>query len=115
MTDAIRDGNHVPVALGVLSTDATVTTPFIINASGKLQVIGSGTGPGTVNTEVPTGTVNGVNTVFTVVNTPRWIVIDSLWKFDATLNASNPAYTYLAGTLTIIDGSPPVLSIVSFY
>lgn len=39
MTDAIRDENHVPVALGVSSADPTVTLPFKVNpATGKLLV-----------------------------------------------------------------------------
>lgn len=37
MTDAIRDENNVPVALGVSSSDATVTLPFKIDpATGRL-------------------------------------------------------------------------------
>lgn len=45
MTDAIRDGNHVPVALGVSSADATVTLPLKINSSnGKLRTDFSGAG-----------------------------------------------------------------------
>lgn len=39
MTDAIRDGNHVPVALGVSAADATITLPFKIDSNtGKLLV-----------------------------------------------------------------------------
>lgn len=39
MTDAIRDGNHVPVSLGVSNTNDAVTLPLKINSStGKLQV-----------------------------------------------------------------------------
>lgn len=45
MTDAIRDGNRVPVALGVSTADATVTTPFKVDpATGKLQTSGAGAG-----------------------------------------------------------------------
>lgn len=45
MTDAIRDGNHVPVALAVSSSDATITLPLIINPStGNLKVEGTGNG-----------------------------------------------------------------------
>lgn len=46
MTDAIRDGNHVPVALGVSTSNAGVTTPFTIDPNtGQLQVsIAAGTG-----------------------------------------------------------------------
>ncbi len=43
MTDAIRDTNHVPVALGVSTTDSTATLPFKINSTnGKLVVSGGG-------------------------------------------------------------------------
>lgn len=39
MTDAIRDGNYVPVALGVSSTNPAVTLPFKINPeTGRLLV-----------------------------------------------------------------------------
>ncbi len=39
MTDAIRDANHVPVALGVSSADSTVTLPMKINqATGGLII-----------------------------------------------------------------------------
>jgi hypothetical protein len=39
MTDAIRDKNHIPVALGVSSEDANVTLPLLVNpATGRLLV-----------------------------------------------------------------------------
>ena len=38
MTNAIRDNNHVPVWLGVLYTDPTVTVPIAIDGSGFLTV-----------------------------------------------------------------------------
>lgn len=45
MTDAIRDNNHVTVALGVSSTDSTVTTPFKVDpATGRLLTDASGSG-----------------------------------------------------------------------
>ncbi len=45
MTDAIRDNNHVTVALGVSSTDATVTLPFKVDPStGRLLTDASGSG-----------------------------------------------------------------------
>lgn len=38
-TDAIRDGNHVPVALGVSTADSTATLPFLVDAAtGRLLV-----------------------------------------------------------------------------
>ena len=37
--DAIRDGNHVPVALGVSSTNSAVTLPLLVEAAtGRLLV-----------------------------------------------------------------------------
>lgn len=71
-------------------------------------VSGSGSGK-TLTVETPVGTVNGSNTVYTVLNQPVWIAVDGVDKF-VTLN-----YTYLAGTITITDGAPPVFSIYSFY
>lgn len=45
MTDAIRDNNHVTVALGVSSTDSTVTTPFKVDPStGRLLTDASASG-----------------------------------------------------------------------
>ncbi len=37
MTNAIRDNNHVPVLLGVLYTDPTVTVPIAIDGSGLMM------------------------------------------------------------------------------
>lgn len=49
MTTAIRDENHVPVALGVSDADATVTLPLTIDdATGRLLVDMSGGGTGDV-------------------------------------------------------------------
>ncbi len=45
MTNAIRDENHVPVALGVSNSDATVTLPFKMEvATGRLLTAGAGAG-----------------------------------------------------------------------
>lgn len=59
--------------------------------------------------ETPGGTPNGVLTTFTVTNEPKWISVDGLNKFVTT------NYTYSSGTITITDGAPPVVSIMSFY
>lgn len=79
-----------------------------VNTQGDTSTITLG-GSLSINTETPTGTVNGVNTSFTVLNTPKWISVDGLNKFLTT------NYTYAAGTITITDGSPPVVSIITFY
>ncbi len=59
--------------------------------------------------ETPTGTIDGSNTAFTVVNTPIYVVVDGLQRFQGT------GYTYSAPTITIINGAPPVEEIRSFY
>ena len=62
-----------------------------------------------VSLETPPETPDGVRTTFTLLNTPKWISVDGGNKF-ATTN-----YTYVGTTLTITDGAPPTVSIVSFY
>lgn len=66
-------------------------------------------GSGGTSIETPTGTINGVNTSFTVSNEPKYIIVDGVSKFS-TLH-----YTYLAGTITITDGAPPTQFIRSVY
>lgn len=77
MTDAIRDGNHVPVALGVLSTNSTVTTPFTIDGSGKLLINAGGSGSSS-GFQIPTGTVNGSNAIFTFALPPNAVSVDHM-------------------------------------
>ncbi len=64
---------------------------------------------GGISIETPSGTIDGSNTTFTVLNAPIYISVDGLNKFE------NVGYTYLAGTITIIDGVPPADSICSFH
>jgi len=62
--------------------------------------------------ETPTGTVNGVNTTFTVNNSPKYIVIDGMIKketLDFTLTGSGPY------TIEIDPTGPPINFIWSFY
>lgn len=73
MAEAIRDGNHVPVALGVSTEDNTVTTPFTVDpATGKLQVSllpsGSPVANGTYTVGDKITPVTGTNGTITVVN-----------------------------------------------
>ena len=57
--NAIRDANHIPVALGVQSTDSTATYPFTINPiTGRLLVDMAGGGSGTV-TSISIVSANG--------------------------------------------------------
>lgn len=73
-----------------------------------VQPAGGGSGGGTFAVETPSGTINGVNTVFTVLNTPIYISVDGVNKFE-TVN-----YTYSLFTIIITDGAPPSISIQAF-
>lgn len=82
-------------------SNITITT----DENGRKQISALGGG----NIETPAGTVNGVNTTYTVTNEPIYIVVDRVLKFE------NIDYTYSAGTIEITDGAPPVQLIRSFY
>lgn len=71
---------------------------------------GSGGGGASLNIEVPVGTVNGVNTIFTVLNTPQAVVLDNLIYWGG-----GDGYSYLAGTITCNSDRPPVSTIRSLY
>ena len=86
-------------------TGSGITTSLV---SGKTVLVVTG-GSGATAVEEPTGAVNGVNDEFTVTNEPLYIIVDGVSKF-VTLH-----YTYLAGTITITDGAPPVQYIRSVY
>ena len=59
--------------------------------------------------ETPVGTVDGSNRVFTVSNTPVFIVTDGLVRIEGI------HYTYSAGTITMDELLPPAEFIRSFY
>lgn len=59
--------------------------------------------------ETPTGTVNGVNVTFTVLNDPIAIVIDGMWKFEGA------GYSYSSPTITVSSDNPPVQFIRSAF
>lgn len=70
---------------------------------------GGGGGGKTLTLETPVGTVNGVNTTFTVANTPVFIEV------DGSLYVPGYGYTYSAPTITTDPTRPPVQNITSFY
>lgn len=96
---AIRDENFVTVALGVSNADATVPLPFKIDSTtGRVLVDASGAG---MSVETPTGTVNGVNLVFTASANPSMVIIDGMARFDGagvTITGSGP-YTITCNPL----------------
>lgn len=74
MSNAYRDENSVPTLLGASSSDGyTPVRVYADPVTHRLLVSGSYAG---INTEVPTGAVNGSNVTYTFQNTPKVIVVD---------------------------------------
>lgn len=96
--DAIRDGNHVAVALGVSAADPTVTLPFKIDSeTGKLLV------------EDTTGGVVGPvsstdNAVVRWNGTEGAEIQNSLVTIDDTGNVNAVSYK-AGGTAPVADGT----------
>lgn len=77
MSEAIRDGNRITVALGQSNADSTVTLPFKIDSvTGRLLV--STSGSSTVSILVATGTVDDSNVTFTFASTPQIVVVNGM-------------------------------------
>lgn len=75
---------------------------------GALVISSTASGSG-ISVETPTGTVDGSNTTFTVLNEPRFVIIDGMFR------VSGFGYTYLAGTIEVDSAAPPVQFIRSYY
>ena len=71
--------------------------------------LSAGQGGKTLTPETPTGTVNGSNLTFSVLNTPVLLFTDGLYRYITT------DYTYSGGVITMNALIPPVNSIISFY
>jgi hypothetical protein len=81
-----------------------------VDAHGRvILTFTGGSGSGSTQVETPTGDVDGVNTSYTVANTPLYIIVDGISKFE-TLH-----YTYGAGTITVTDGAIPTQYIRSVF
>lgn len=103
MTDATRDQNHVPVALGVSSVDSVTPTPFHVDPiTGRLLTDVSGGGSGTV-TSVSVVSANGfAGTVATSTTTPAITLtttITGVLKGNGTaISAATDGTDYLSST-----------------
>lgn len=73
--------------------------------------VGAGTAGGFVpnfaDNETPTGTVNGINTVFTLAHTPNPAASLDLFKNGQLLIASGVDFTLATATVTFTAGSIP--------
>lgn len=106
MSDAKRDGNFVPSALGVSSVDGVTTLPFKVDpVTGRLLTDTAGGGSGTV-TSVSVATANGfAGTVATATTTP---VITITTSVNSPVLAGDG--TAIAAATTTGTGSTVVLS-----
>ncbi len=110
MAEAKRDANYITTLLAVSNVDGI--TPVVLWAdpvTHRLLVSSSGGGGSGVNVEVPTGTVDGSNTTFTVINTPKFVVIDGMTR------RATKGYTYSVGTITVDPLTPPFYDIFAVY
>lgn len=95
--EAVRDQNHVPVALGVSDADSTVTLPFKIDSiTGRLLVDNAGSGGFTI--VAVTGTVDDSNVTFTAATEPTALVING-GIYQKT--GGSITWTYVGTTITL--------------
>lgn len=69
---------------------------------------GGGSGK-TLTPEIPVGTIDGSNTIFTVIHQPVFVEIDGMLRIDGY------GYTFTGGTITTDALGAPVQNITSFY
>lgn len=109
---ATRDQNRVPVAMGQSNIDATQTLPFLMDhVTGRLLVDSTSVLSGTWFNETPTGLINGINTTYTLANTPaaNSLVLTlarqpQILGVDYTISGS--IITYLAAPDASLSGQP---------
>lgn len=108
-----KDDNDYPVMGGTSSVDDnTIINSAFDPITRRLLVDDGGSGGGGVNIEVPTGTVDGSNLVFSFVHEPKAISIDGLVRRATkgyTISGAGP-YTVTVDALT-----PPFYDVFSIY
>lgn len=98
-----RDENRVTVLGGVTDDSSQFVTMLRVDPSTKRLLISAVSG-GSGQVITPTGTVNGVNTTFTV---PAGTIITSI-TVDGLVRYSGFGYTYSDPTITVDPLAPPV-------
>lgn len=93
------DDNAVKTAIAVSSVDfkSTVTLAADPNTHRLLVDVAGGVQTGAIGFEIPAGTVDGVNTVFTVQNIPQFVEVSGQVMASSTQDPTNYGYT-LTGT-----------------
>ncbi len=109
-----RDDNRITVLGGVTDDSSQFVTQLRVDpVTGRLKVSATGVSALGSAIENPVGTVNGVNKVFTVTNTPVWIEVSGQVMVSQAQDAGNYGYTYSAGTVTFLNA--PTQTPHSFY
>lgn len=90
--------------LNIVGSGVSITK---VNGLPTITITGGGSGSTAV--ETPTGTVNGVNTSFTVANTPLYLIIDGISRFE-TIH-----YTLSGLNITLLADNQPTQYIRSVY
>lgn len=87
--------------------------------TGTFDLVNSGGSGGgaTLTEETPAGTVDGSNTIFTVANTPIYIVVDGLTRvLVSNINDLNGnGFTFSSGTIAVNPNVPPTSFIRSYF
>lgn len=94
----------------ILSTSVTFVNPPTQQPHSFYQL---NTNPTNLMMEIPSGTVNGVNTSFTVANTPVLVEESGQTMVSASDDPTNYGYTYSGGTITFVN--PPTQTPHSFH
>ena len=115
--NAPRDDNAVPTAVFAQQGATNLVAPGQIDQiTGRILVDVTGgvsISTSTLNQEVPSGTVNGVNTVFTVLNVPIFMEVSGQIMVSSVQNPANYGYTLSGLTVTFVNA--PTQSPDSFY
>ena len=106
-------GTVTTITDGVTTVTGATTIDFtsgatVTNLGGGVVGVAITGGSGSLAVEVPTGTVNGINTTFTVSHTPVILVVDG-----ETLSLAAGDYSYSLETITVAN--PPTRFIDSYH
>ncbi len=116
--DARRDGNSVTTLVGVSNVDFQKVVPLAADPlTGRILVdLSGGVYPSSLALEIPTGAVNGLNTVFSVVNNPLFEEVSGQVMVNQTQDSTNYGYTISGtGPYTITFTNAPTQTPHSFY
>ncbi len=98
----------------IAGSNVTITTTMV-NGIPTLSFSSSGASANQANNETPSGTINGVNTVFTLAHTPSPAASLKLYLNGAFQTAGGEDYTLVADTITFVNAPLTGGILRSFY